>query len=250
MDNNQQFQQIVNGISLADLARKLWSRLWLIIMAVIIGAGAGFACGKLTTPTYRSRVSIMVNNASIADTTGSISSGEIAAAMHLAKTYIILAESDTILADVIQTGGFSYTVSELRSKISAQAIDETEIFEVYVTDTDPEESQQIANAFLDVLPQRVQTIVKGSTLEVVDRAQLGVKAGSNITRFTLVGAFLGVLLSVGLIVLLELFNTTISDEEYLIQTYRLPVLASVPSFESGKSSRRYGYYKENYQKKD
>ncbi len=250
MENNQQFQQVVNEIDFVALAKKLWSRLWLIVMAVIVGAVAGFTCGKLSTPTYRSRASIMVNNTSSTDASGGISTGQIAVAMHLAQTYIILAESDTVLADVIHTGGFSYTVSQLRSKVSAEAIEETEIFEIYVTDTDPLQSQAIANVLVDVLPQRVQEIAKGSSLEVVDRAQLGSRVSPGATRFALVGALLGALLSMAMIVLLELFNNTISDEEYLIQTYKLPVLASVPSFDEGKSNRHYGYYTSNYRNKN
>ena len=48
-------------------------------------------------------------------------------------------------------------------------------------------------------------------------------------------------LSCGVIVLLELLDEQLRDEEYLTQTYDLPVLAAVPDLLKSGEPSRYGY---------
>ena len=53
---------------------------------------------------------------------------------------------------------------------------------------------------------------------------------------------LGLVLSCGAIILMELFDELIHDEDYLIETYHLPILAVVPDLQSTEKSSNY-YYK-------
>ena len=61
------------------------------------------------------------------------------------------------------------------------------------------------------------------------------------------GMIIGIVLACAVIVIMELLDDRVRDEQYLIQNYDLPVLASIPDYSnSGKSSsyykkHRYGY---------
>ena len=57
----------------------------------------------------------------------------------------------------------------------------------------------------------------------------------------LISLLLGAVVSCGIIVLLYLFDDQIRDEEYVRQTFDLPLLAAVPDL-TGKNSGNY-YYK-------
>lgn len=63
----------------------------------------------------------------------------------------------------------------------------------------------------------------------------------NVTKYTAVGMLVGIFISCAIIVILSLIDTTISDEEYLIQNYDIPILAVIPELFSDKGSN-YGYY--------
>ena len=67
------------------------------------------------------------------------------------------------------------------------------------------------------------------------------KSSPCISRYTLLGLLLGAVVSCGVIVLLYLFDDQIRDEEYVRQTFDLPLLAAVPDL-TGKNSGNY-YYK-------
>src|SRR5699024_186342 len=88
------------------------------------------------------------------------------------------------------------------------------------------------NTIADVLPDKISDIVEGSSVRVVDYAVVPVfPVSPSVTKYAMIGVLLGGVLSVGVIVLMELLNESIRSEDYLIQTYDLPILAVVPTME-------------------
>ena len=72
-------------------------------------------------------------------------------------------------------------------------------------------------------------IVEGSSVKIVDYAIVpSHKSSPSISRYTLLGLLLGAVVSCGVIVLMELFDEQIRDEDYVRQTFDLPLLAAVP----------------------
>ena len=228
-------------IDLLELAHAVWKKLWLVIIAVIIGTVAAFSYAKfMITPLYQSKSMLYVNNSSISvgSTSFSISTGELSAAQSLVKTYIVIMQSRQTLNAVIEQADLSYTYEQLKKMVSAASVNNTEVFEVVVTSANPEEAELIVNTISDILPDKIADIVEGSSVRIVDYGVVPVYPVSpNTTRYALLGFLLGGVLSVGVIVLLEMINNNIRSEEYLIQTYDLPVLAAVPVI-SGKSRRK------------
>ena len=230
-------------IDLLALAQAVWKRIWLVLTTVVAGAVAAFLFATfLITPLYESKAMLYVNNSSISvgSTSFSISTGELSAAQSLVKTYIVIMQSRQTLNAVIEQAHLPYTYDELKDMISAASVNNTEIFEITTTSADPEEAELIVNTISDILPDKIADIVEGSSVRVVDYGVVPVYPVSpNVTKFALVGFLLGGVLSVGFIILLELLNNSIRSEEYLIQTYDLPVLAVVPAM-TRKSRRKKG----------
>ncbi len=222
-------------IDLLALARAVWKRVWLVIAAVLVCGAAAFSYAKfLITPLYEAKALMYVNNSSISvgSASFSISSGELSAAQSLVKTYIVIMQSRQTLNEVIEQADLPYTYEELLPMVTAAPVNDTEIFEITVTDADPQEAELIANTIADVLPDKISDIVEGSSVRVVDYAVVPVYPVSpSVTKYAMMGVLLGGVLSVGVIVLMELLNESIRSEDYLIQTYNLPVLAVVPTME-------------------
>ena len=113
--------------------------------------------------------------------------------------------------------------------IEAGAVNETEVFSIEVTSADPEEAERIANCVAEVLPDRIAEIVEGSSVKIVDYAIVpSEKSSPSISRYTLLGILLGAVASCGVIVLLYLFDEQIRDEDYVRDTFQLPLLAAIP----------------------
>ncbi len=236
-------------IDLMRLLKAMLHRAWAIVIAVFAGALVAFACAALLiTPLYKSRALLYVNNSSISlgSTSFTIDSGSLSAAKSLVDTYTVILKTRTTLNAVIEKAGLPYDYEELYKMIETSAVNNTEIFEIVVTSPDPKEAEVIANTIASVLPEKISNIVDKASVKIVDYAVVPSKKDSpSITKFTIIGALLGFIISAGVIVVMELMDNLVKDEEYLLQTYKLPVLAAVPDLDADTSSYG-GYYGKNY----
>ena len=233
-------------IDLQRLVGAVMKKIWLVILAAVLGAvitllGTVF----FVTPQYQSAAVFYVNNStlSVGDTSLSISSGDLVTSRNLVDSYIVILKSRSSLLDVIDYAGVDRTYTELKNMITAEAVDETEIFQVVVTSPDPYEAEKIANAIAYILPKRISSIIDGTSAKVVDSAIVAAKPSSpSYTNNTLLGFVIGLVLSVGYIALRELFDITIRTEEDVALGCSYPVLAAVPDMEVvSKGGYDYGY---------
>lgn len=245
-------------IDLFHIAKSLWHRAWLIVLVGVLAAIAGFAYSSYAiAPTYSSSIMLYVNNSSfsLGNTEFSISASEINAAQSLVKTYGEILNNRTTLERVIEAAEVPYSYKQLSGMISAAPSNETEIMKVTVTTGDPYEASRIANCIAVILPERIDEIIDGATMEVVDGAVPDLqKVGPSITKYTAVGLILGMLATAFVVVIMAMMDDTIHDEEYVLQTYDYPILAKIPDLVN-TGAKRYGYYYQskkhsNHQKKN
>ena len=231
-------------IDLVQIAMALWKRIWVIGISGFLAAVIGFVISAvLIAPTYSSSILLYVNNSSfsLGNTNFSISSSEITAAQSLVKTYSEILLNRTTMEWIIEETGVDYSSKELLKMNPASPSNGTEIMRVTVVSEDPYEAAEIANCIAEVLPKRIKEIIDGASMEVVDSAIPNLdKIAPSITKYTAIALFLGLLISVGVLALLAILDDTIHDEDYVLQTYKYPILAKIPSLMSGGSGS-YGY---------
>ena len=232
-------------IDLLHLLSVLWRKAWLIVLAGILLAGACFGWATFMIPeTYSSSVMLYVNTeTSLAGY--SISLSDLNTAKSLVSTYMVILKSRETLLMVLDEAESDRSYQGLSGMITASQVNGTEIFSITVTSTDPEEAARLANAIAVVLPLRVEAIINGASMRLVSGAVVNsAKVGPNITRYTALGLFAGMLLAAIVIIVLDLLNDVIRDEEHILQTYDIPILARVPDM-LGKEFE-HGYYSYGY----
>lgn len=242
MNENEEYLEI----DLKEIFYILWSRAWIIVTAGIVTAVIAFCYTYfLVTPLYQSSTSLYVNNINVNSNATGYSSTQLQAAQGLAATYMVILESRSVIEDVIEETELPYTYEQVKSMISASAVNETEIFKVVVTNPDPVVAADIANAIADILPGKIAGIVEGSSVRIVDYAEVATnRSYPSYKKNVVIGLAIGLVLSAGVIVLLNLLNESITSEEYLTRTYGdIPLLAVIPDSTSTKKSK---YYKSYY----
>lgn len=246
MDNTERSGLL--EVDIKHLLRIVISRLWIILLVGVICASMtlGYAW-FFVTPTYVSSVQFYVNN----QVTGSpgFSSSQITAAQSLADTYMVILRSRAVLEEVAKQTNLGYSYNQLRAMVGAAAVNKTEVFQVDVISADYKHSAKIANAIADVLPDKITSVVDGSSVRVVDYAvENPNRVAPSYRNAALVGAVVGCALTAILIVVMELTDTTINSEDYLTQVYgSIPLLAVIPGTQGNKSKYYRGYYKGNYE---
>lgn len=236
-------------IDLLHLIKVLWQKVWIIgITTILLGVTAFSYAYLFVTPQYQSKALMYVNNSSfsVGSTSFSISSSELTAAKSLLDTYVIILKSRTTMEKVLEETGLDYTYEQISDMVSASAVNSTEVFEIVAASSDPAEAELIVDTIVKILPDRIADIVDGSSVRLVDHAVLPTQRSSpSYTKYAMIGLILGFVFSCGVIIVIDLMDTTIRDEEYLTQRYNLPVLAVVPdAYETRKGSYSY-YYSQN-----
>ena len=231
-------------IDLKRIWKAVWSKLWLICVSAILCAVIALTSTiYFITPKYQSSAMFYVNNnsLSVGDASFSLTSSDITAAKSLVDTYIVILKSRACLNDVIDYSGVDISYNELKNMISAAAVNSTEIFEIVVTSPDPEEAEVLANSIAHILPKRISSIVEGTSANIVDYAVIASKPSSpSYPKNTLLGFLIGLILSVLIIVIREIFDITIRTEEDIEHSCDYPILSAVPDMLN--HTTKGGYY--------
>lgn len=231
-------------IDLRELFNVLLKRAWIVILcAVIVGTSVLVYTVNFVTPQYKANVTIYVNNNSGKDNTY-ISSADLAVALRLVSTYVNIIQSNTVLEKVIAEAGMQLTTDQVRNMISAEVVGETEMFRVTVTTPNPQMSADLANAIATVAPDEIAAIIEGSSAKIIDYARVPKgRSSPNYTTNTIIGAFIGAVLAIIVILIQNLLDLRVRNEEELAKICSVPVLGVIPDLamevkNAGKKVRR------------
>lgn len=244
MNNNIAANMEDKDVGIEQILHTVLAKAWIVGIVSILCAAVTFAITFFCiTPKYESTAKFYVNNGSVSIGSASISlsSGDLTAARNLVDSYIVILQTRETLNDVSDYAGVNVKYSELKKMISAEAVDNTEIFKVTVTSEDPQEAEAIANAIAYILPKRITTIVEGTSAKVVEAAIVpSTPSSPSYVKNTILGFLVGAILSTGAIVLWMVFDTTVRVEEDITQCCKYPLLATVPDMNvKGKESAYY-----------
>ena len=231
-------------IDLLEVIRVLWKQVVPIMLVGILFAALLFGYARFfKTPQYEANALFYVNNSTFSLSSAvAISTGELSAASDLVDTYVAILQSRANMELVISQSGVDYTYEQLRRMISAKAVNSTGLFQVTVTSQNPEEARTLANAIANILPDKISDIVANSSVEIVDYAVTPhQRVSPSYIKYAAIGLLFGMVLCSAIVLLRAYTDNVIHNEDYLLQTYRVPVLATIPDL-TAKTSKKYGYY--------
>lgn len=246
MKENNENQASAVELNLQELMLLYLRKWWAIAICCVLGAAMMFTYTKLfVTPMYRSSVSFYINNSSETNFEY-LSSSDLSASSWLVNGYTDMVRRyrvlDVAAADV--TLGGKYTAGQIRGMVSTRKTENTPIFQVYVTNSDPKEAAKIANAIAAAVPDAAKEVIKGSTATLIDKARIpSAPISPSYPRSIMIGGMLGFLVAVAILTIRFLRDTRIRDEEELLMLFDLPVLGRIPDFEQEGVTNSYEYVK-------
>ena len=220
-------------IDLVEILYAIRQHLLEVILATVVAAIIGFAASKfLMTPQYSSSAMMIVNTRQ--DVTSNVTSDQINSATKLVATYSIIIKSDTVLQQVIENLGLGMTYSELNSRVSVQAVDDTQVMKITVNSTSPEWAQTVCDEILAVSPDIIKEAVEAGSVKVISKASLNPNPVSpNVKKNTALGAMVGLVLALGVIVLQVILDNKINTEEDVTKYLDMTVLGVIPQYDQG-----------------
>jgi capsular polysaccharide biosynthesis protein len=230
-----QDEEMTISIDFMSLFELLVSKIKMIVFMVVIFAVMGALVSKFViVPKYTATVTFYVNN-NKNSVSQNLSYSDLSAASMLVPTYIELIKSKSVLKTVEDKINTGFTSDQLASMISAsEQGDDTQLMVLQVTNSNPENAYLIANAIADIAPTKIVELMDGSSVKVVDYAEMPtVPTSPNVTKNTMLAAILGLILSVGIIFLRYILETSIKSEDDIKRMFpNIPVIGVVPEIEA------------------
>ena len=218
-------------MELADYLRILRRRWRLIVATVLLVVVAAALITWRTTPQYQSSTQLFISTS--ASSSAEAYQGNLFSSQRLAS-YADLTTGTELATRVASATGSDLAPKELAAKVTAQASPDTVLLTISVTDPDPEEAQQLTQAYGDELvalvaeletpPGQSRPVLKGT---IVDAASLpGGPISPNVLRNLALAFVLGLLLGVGLAVVRELLDTSAKSADDVTATLEAPILGT------------------------
>ena len=224
-------------IDLLEIMGLLLSR-WLLIMLVgITAALIGFAISFFViAPTYESTTKIYILNKNESQ---NVTYSDMQLGTQLTKDYSELINSRYVLEEVIQKLRLNLDYQGLKEKVSVSSPTDTRIVAITVTDKDPVEAMNIANAIRESASNPIGNVMDIDAVNVVESANMPTKkAAPSYLKWTVIAGMLGVMLVCAMILIKYLLDDTIKTSEDVERYLGLSTLAIIPIIESEADSKK------------
>ncbi len=228
-------------IDIVQLLKRLWKafkRRWyiVIILTAALGALMYYQSIRSYSPRYKSEAvfSVSVSYSGNTDFNSYSYYYDSAAAELAASSFPYILESDIMREKLLQELGTDY----VNGSISATSIAETNFFILNVTSSNPNDAYTILSKVLEIYPQ-ISTLVLGETQFSITKEATIPTAPYNAPSWkkqTVAGAGMGLVLSLGLLLIHALTNRTVIQEEDLKNSTNLPCLCSIPEVKKKRKS--------------
>lgn len=241
-NNNPQPEE--KEVDVFRILQILWKRAWVIVLATAIFGIAALAYSSFfVTPTYRSYFTAYVNNrVENYEGNGSTTTSDLNASIGLTYLYQDIIVSRSVLLDAAENCGLDYSYSQLKQMVSTTASDDSALISVYVVDTDPVLATRLAAAIADVAPGHVERMRDGSSMRILDApVQPTSKYAPSNTKYTMLGAVIGFVLSVVCVLVTDLLNDKVQDADELERRHHIVVIGVIPDLCGTDSGSGYGY---------
>jgi capsular exopolysaccharide synthesis family protein len=166
VDYLQDSDKYLEEIDLRYYLGLVWRYLWLIILALVLGIGAGYGISRLQSPVYEAKTQVMVTRSSsqqsVTDLTQALNTQQ------LTQTYAEILSQDWLRQIVSQRTGVEITKDQIKIKTTTNA----PIIYISVEHSDPGTAVKIADTLVEVLIEQNNLIQAGRYSEAEESLNL------------------------------------------------------------------------------
>ena len=220
-------------ISLSEIFEALKKR-WIMIVAITLTATiiSGVISFFVIDPVYEASTKVFIGKEESDD--AAYNSSDINMYQQLLQTYAQAIKTKDLVNRAIS--GLSYDELEASSVVDAltvNPISSTQILEIKYKSKDAEEAKDVLKGITDEFIVTAKELVPNGNVRVIEEVELPENPVSPNKKMNIAIAFLlGLMVSVGLVFLLEYLDNTYKNKEQLEKDLGIPVLGAIPDVEN------------------
>lgn len=221
-------------IDLSELFGILKKRMTLIIslglMALILAAVFTFF---IATPKYNSTTQILVNRTT--ESAEGMQLNDINTNVQMINTYKDIIKGPVILNEVRDKLKGDLTTAQLSERIEIGTQDSSQVFSLTVTDEDPFVAAEVANEVATTFQNEIGNIMNVDNVTIISEAiPNNDQISPNNPLNLVIGLLVGLMAGVGVAFLLEFMDTTVRDEQFIINELGWTSLGSISEMSSAE----------------
>lgn len=194
------------GLSLKDVLRILWKRMWLIALTMFICLTAALGIAFIQTPKYEGNVKILIGQDAQGSGVPSNLAGEVEGLQQITQTMTEAVKTLPVAGAVIERLGLRVSQREFLENMTVEQVGATQFIEVSYRDTDPQRAQRIANTIGEEFADQISVLSPSANAITATVWERGLVPDAPSTpkplRYGLIGLVLGAMLGVALAFLL------------------------------------------------
>lgn len=233
-------------ISFKDILQIIKKNIVFVLIVSVIFASCSFLVTTLfIDKTYTSSIKLYVS-ANYIDNDANEDLSTYNYTSKLVATYIEMLNSTKFYNAVSESLEGKYSPSQLQSMITFRSVENTEVFRASVVSESPTEAKEIADAVAKVAPGTIsELLVNNYQLKIVDEATIPKAPTSpSVTKNVLFAFLIGFVLSFVVAFARDYIDNKIKYNEEMTDLCGVPILATVPDFDSATNSKK--YYRSSY----
>lgn len=235
--NTQLDEQTEVELDLLEIFNVLLKKFWILLLAVILGAGAAVGGTILfITPQYESTTKMYVLSKQSSET---LTTQDMQTSSYLTKDYAEIIKSRTVTEDVIDELNLDMKHEDLLGKMTVESATDTRILSISVRDADPYKAKEIADAIRDVSANHIKNVMAIDAVNVVEAANLPEDTVSpNIIKNGIIGGLVFGVIAALIIIVSYVANDTIKSQEDVERYLELSTLGMIPVDSSERRSKK------------
>jgi capsular polysaccharide biosynthesis protein len=211
--------------------RVIKNRIWLILLVILVVCGSTAVYTLyLVKPVYEASTRIIVNNKNVPDMKA-LDTSQLNASIQMIETYKLIIKSPKIMNAVVKDHpDLHMSVQQLFDSIAVSSVSNTQVMIIAAKDGSYEKAVKISNAVSQQFVSEIPSVMKLDNVLILDDASSSLdrkQVSPDPVLSILLGFVLSLLLSSGLVFILEYFDDTFKSEENLQDLLGIPLLGTI-----------------------
>ncbi len=225
---NEMEEQVISLSEIFDALKKRW------IMIVAITLAATIVSGVITffviDPVYETSTKVFVGkeeNDEVAYNTNDIQMYQ-----KLLQTYAQTIKTKDLVSRAISSLSYDLEASNVVGALTVNPITDTQILQIKYQSKDPQEAKDVLKSVTDEFIVTAKELVPNGNVRVIEEVELPENPVSPNKKMNIAIAFLlGLMVSVGIVFLLEYLDNTYKNKDQLERELDIPVLGVIPDID-------------------
>ncbi len=236
--------------SLLDLFHIVMKRIWLVMVVTVLAFTIALSyCVFVARPVYSAKATVLIASGALFKGDVDQSNTEYITTAELSTSFALLKSISGILSQSVdyyemaiglaEEEGLnsSYSVSQLKDKTSISYEEESLILTINVKTYDQEDAATLVAALAECTPLAVTSRLGRTSAVVLNIENSAVQVAPNTVTTSLLALVAGFVVSVVVAIVINVLDKTVKGEDDFLKNHDVPLLGSVPDFET-KGKRR------------